>query len=250
MSEKVNPTLFNNEAALAQYDHERLEKLTHAGKIVTDNLRILKKSGQNIVGNCLANQGKFFENNHYPKGDIYDSHSHAQYYYHAHRPESGEHGHFHTFLRAAGMPHNCHPAPYKGKAKRPTGKDAITHFVAVSMDGPGYPTGLFTTNRWVTDETFYRACDVMRILDRFDIELSYPCLATNRVLSSLLALFRPQIEALLFARDQKIDDWRRTHPGVDVYEDRNLEITSIIDINIERQIAAVNAAHKAISRAA
>jgi len=233
---------FDLDAALAALPAEALDRLAAAGVAVKDNLRLLKKSGQNPVGQCLAHQGTFYEEEHYPKGDVYDAESHAQYYYHAHRPESGEHGHFHTFLRAKGMRRSVKPAPYRGDAKRPTGKEALSHIVAVSMNRPGMPIGLFTTNRWVTGETFYAADDVIGMIDRFSIEQSYPCLATNRFLTALMHLFQPQIIALLKQRDETLRAWKQTHPDRDIYEDRDLEITSIVDIDIDRQIAAVRKA--------
>lgn len=231
-------------AALAALSGDELDRMHQSGARIVENLRLLKKSGQNMVGQCLANQGTFYEDEHYPKGDVYDSESHAQYYYHAHRPESGEHGHFHTFLRAAGMPRMVKPIAYTGKAKRPSGKDALSHIVAVSMNRPGMPVSMFTTNRWVTDETFYPAADVIKMLDRFSIEQSYPCLATNRALTAVLHLFKPQVIALLDRRDRTIEAWSETHPDRDVYEDRELEITSIIDINVDQQLAAIKKARR------
>ncbi|MCR9135110.1 MAG: hypothetical protein NXI27_03895 [Alphaproteobacteria bacterium] len=235
---------FDLAARLAELPADDLDRLARAGETVLENLRLLKKSGENPVGRCLAHQGTFYEEEHYPQGDVYDSESHAQFYYHAHRPESGEHGHFHTFLRSAGMKRSVKPVPYSGKVKRPKGKDALSHIVAISMDGPGMPIGLFTTNRWVTGETFYAADDVVEMVDRFDIEQSYPCLATNRTVSALIHLFKPQIVALLRLRDQTLADWKTRHPDRDIYEDRELEITSIIDINVDRQIAAIKQARR------
>ena len=233
---------FDLHAALCDLPRERLQDMAAAGRTVHEMMRILRKSGQNLVGQCLSNQGTFYELDHYPKGDVYDSETHSQYYYHAHRAQVSEHGHFHTFLRAGGMPAGMQPVPYSGKALRPSGKDALTHFIAISMDRPGNPIGLFTTNRWVTDETFYRAEDVISLLDRFCIEMSYPCLATNRTLTALLRLFRPQIEALLLERDRTINAWQAQRPGQDVYDDRELEVTSQLAIDIAAQVAAVEAA--------
>ncbi len=236
------PLKFDLAAALAALSLEELDRIIAAGETANEYLRLLKKSEQNVVGQCLANQGTFFEEEHYPQGDVFDRESHAQYYYHAHRPESGEHGHFHTFLRAAGMRRMVKPVPYSGKTKRPSGKDALSHIVAISMNRPGMPVGMFTTNRWVTGETFYRADDVINMIDRFSIEQSYPCLATNRTISSLMQLFRPQVVALLEQRDKTLSAWATLHPDRDIYEDRELEITSIVDINIERQLTAVKKA--------
>ena len=55
-------------------------------------------------------------------------------------------------------------------------------------------------------------------------------------------LFRPQIERLLRQRDAALADWRRRHPDRDAFEDRELEITSVADISVDAQIAAVAAA--------
>lgn len=233
------PLNFDLASALARQPRQRLLAMAEAGGVIEDSYRLLAKAGTNVVAQCIAHQGTFYELDHYPKGDVYDGEFHAQYYYHAHRPESGEHGHFHTFLRAKAMPSHVKPVPYSGKAKRPKGKDALAHLVAISMNRPGFPVGLFTTNRWVTDETFYPAGDVISMLDRFKIDHTFPCLAVNRWITAMVDLFRPQIEALVRARDETMSQWAQAHPDRDIYEDRSLEITSIMDIDAGRQIAAV-----------
>ena len=66
----------------------------------------------------------------------------------------------------------------------------------------------------------------------------------------MLRLFRPQIETLLYERDEVIAKWADEHPDEDVYEDRDLELTSTIDINIDKQISAVLQALSAVGKAA
>lgn len=221
---------------------ERLRQMSEAGKRILRTYKQLEKAGSNVVGRVLAHQGTFYEHDHYPKGDVYDDETKSQYYYHAHRAESGEHGHFHTFVRAAAIPGGIEPAPYDGTADRPLGDEAICHLVAVSMNRPGFPEGLFTVNRWVTAETFYAADDAIAILDRFAIDHVYPCLAVNWWLTDMLRLFRPQIAALLVERDQVIGAWQRKHPDRDVYEDRELEVTSALPVDVDKQIRAVEQA--------
>ena len=223
---------------------ERLEGMREAGAAILGSYRALEKAGANLVGQCLANQGTFFELEHYPKGDVFDEETASQYYYHAHRPESGEHGHFHCFLRHEGMPESMEPVPYSGEADRPEGEEALCHLIAISMNGQGFPTHLFTTNRWVTDETFYSAADTLELVDRFSVDHVFPCLATNIWITSMLRLFWPQIRELLKARDEVIRKWALEHPGVDVFEDRGLDLTSIMEINVDEQIALVEAALK------
>ena len=96
---------------------EQLERMDAAGADILDCYRLLKKASANVVGQVLAHQGKFYELDHYPTGDVYDRETHSQYYYHAHRAESGEHGHFHTFLRAKGMPEGVEPIVYEGEGQ-------------------------------------------------------------------------------------------------------------------------------------
>jgi len=195
-----------------------------------------------VVGQTIANQGTFYEMDHYPSGDVYDDDSHGQYYYHAHR--GGEHGHFHTFLRAKGMPKHIKPIPYDGKGEHPQGQDALCHLIAISMSNPGFPIALFTTNKWVTGESWYRAEDTKALIEHFSIEHVFPCLAVNQWIGAMLCLFTPQIKQLVDERDRCIEAWANKHRDTDVYEDRNLEITSITSIDVAKQTAAVNRALK------
>lgn len=195
----------------------------------------------NTVERVIEHHGTFYEMDHYPPGDVYDEETGSQYYYHSHRPESGEHGHFHTFIRAEAIPENMEPYPYTGEAEQALGEDAICHLIAISMDAQGLPVELFTTNRWVTGETFYSAKDTISLLQKFEIDHVYPCLGTNRWLTGMLRLFLPQIEQLLIERDNKITEHQAQNPDKDVFEDEDLEVTSIINIDIDTQVAAVDA---------
>lgn len=227
---------------LAGLDAAALESMAEAGAHILECYRVLRKGGLNIVGEVLRDQGTFYEFEHYPKEDVFDDESHCQYYYHAHRAEAGEHGHFHLFIRQPGMPEGMSPVAYDGEEPWPAGDQALTHLVAVSMDGYGFPIGLFATNRWVAGETWYRAEDIIAMLDRFRVDHAYPSWPVNIWLSNLLVLFRPQVEWLLRDRDRVLAQWRDDHPGIDAYEDRRLEITGSLPIDVEAQIRAVIAA--------
>jgi len=216
-----------------------LQMMKDGGDQVNFALQSLKKGGVNIVGECLKNQGTFFELEHYPKGDVYDSDSYVQYYYHAHREDRVEHGHFHTFMRGGGIPSSIKPVDYDGDIVWPTGADAVSHIICISMNNPGFPTGLFATNRWVTGETWYSCKDVISMLDSWEIDHAYPNLAVNHWISGMMKLFRPQIIALLEHRDEVIDHWRGQHPDQDVFEDRKLEVTGEYDISVDKQYANI-----------
>jgi hypothetical protein len=107
------------------------------------------------------------------------------------------------------------------------------------MDAWGWPIGFFVTNRWVTDETWYPAEQVARLLPCFEIDHAWPSLPVNRALGALLQLFRPQIHALLRERDEAIRRRARVQPGADVLEDRDLEVLAEIRIDVGAQVAAV-----------
>ncbi|WP_157496614.1 DUF6969 family protein [Hahella ganghwensis] len=206
--------------------------LKEAATSLIECYRLLEKAGINIVGEILKGQGTFYEMDHYPKDDVYDNETHAQYYYHAHRNLEEEHGHFHTFLRAKGYGREIPPAPGFLKTEPwPEGGEALCHFVGVSMDRWGYPIGLFATNRWVTDQTWYSAETSISLLDKFRVEHAHPNLVVNLWITQLLKLFKPHIEHLLYHRDQVIESWRQMFQGRDVLEDRELEVTGYFPID-------------------
>ena len=225
---------------------ERLDTMLAAGEEISECYRVLKKGGANIVGEVLKGQGKFVELDHYPKGDVYDKETHGQYFYHAHRGMPGENGHFHTFVRAKAIPDDIVPVPYDGNQPWPKGDNLVAHFVAISMDRYGFPIGLFGTNRWVTDEAWHCADDMIRLLPRFEIDHAVPSWPTNRWITAMFKLFRPQVEALLRQRDRVVDAWSAKHPDVDVFEDRKLEITGWLRVSVKRQLEAARGARAAL----
>jgi hypothetical protein len=228
--------------------------------------RLLGASGDSVVAEALRGAGPFYEWHHYPAQDVYDPATHAQFFYHAHpapdRP--GEHGHFHTFLRGRGMPPGVRPLvlPELAIADAPAAPAAVPsapqpnpgededgwcHLVAIAMDAQGRAVRLFTTNRWVTGETWYTAADVAAMLDRFAVGGEAPL---NQWITAVFGLFRPQIAELLAARDAAVMAWRRRRRGkVHVFEDRRLEVTSSAEIDLEAQQLAVEAALRRVGEA-
>lgn len=224
----------------------QLQAMQRAGLEILACYRVLKKGEMNLVGEVLRdtlNRGEtFYEFNHYPEDDVYDRETHAQYYYHAHRGEVGEHGHFHCFLRPKGMPAGVAPIEHPATDPWPQGDEALSHLLAIAMDGYGFPTSLFTTNRWVTAEAWYPAEQVMQMLDRFVIDHAFPSWPLNRWISAMFVLYRPHIEVLLKRRDEVVWAWAAAHPREDVFEDRELDITSQIDISVEEAMRRIEQA--------
>ncbi len=198
----------------------------------------LEKGETNVVAEVLKGQGTFYEMNHYPEGDVFDTSSGSQYYYHAHRGPEQEHGHFHLFLRASAFDKDIAPARGEEVSEPwPEGDEALMHLVGISMDAYGLPQGLFVTNRWVTDETWFSAEDVIRHLDRFAVTHATPNWAVNIWLTAFVRLFREEIIALIRERDRQIAAARKSAPGADVLEDRHLEILAWQPVDLAATLA-------------
>jgi len=219
---------------------EELETMAAAAARVLECYRVLAKSGSNVVAEVLRGQGTFYEWDHYPEGELIDPETHSQYFYHSHR--EGEHGHFHTFLREAGMPGDCRPVKQSDAPFMKERDDKVSHLIAISVNRQGFPIRLFTTNRWLTGDNWYAADDVIRMLDRFEMDLAAPSWAVNIWITAMVRLFRPQIIELTRKRDCTLAAWQQAHPDVDAFEDRGCDVTSIRRIPFAAQIERVNAA--------
>ncbi|MEQ8505209.1 MAG: hypothetical protein RIB80_07775 [Rhodospirillales bacterium] len=232
----------------------RLKDMEQAAATVQENLRKLASQSATVITEILKGQGDFVPWDHYPAGDVYDWDSHAQYYYHAHpadNPAPGgpygfwkrEHGHFHTFLRAKGMPPGTLPADVPGVDTNQDSDTALCHIVAISMNEDGLPFRLFTTNRWVTGEQWHDAETVIGLIDRFSLTCALPSRPVNSWITAMLRLFRPQVEELLRQRDAALAN-RLSRPATvepSAFDDRGLEITSVMEISIEDQMDMLTA---------
>lgn len=224
-------------ATIADMNTESLEQVANAAADIVAAMQSFAAAGSNIVFEVLQG-APFVELEHYPPGDICDPENGSQYYFHAHppaRPSYSDFGHFHLFLR-----------PEKtggvGGLSRSRDDKTICHLAGISVDRRGFPVGLFTTNRWVTDEAFYTAEDTIAMLDRFQIEGPVPAPEVNLWVSAVPVVYRADIEALIRERDVAIEAWRREHPERDVFEDRRLEILSWKKINLEDRLAEIREA--------
>jgi hypothetical protein len=202
------------EVKLAALPREDLEAMLAAGKEVRACCRELTRTGDSLVGEMLRGQGPVREWTHYPTGDVVDDVTGAIYYYHVHDSAPG---HFHAFMG--------------------TGR-SMTHLIAIAMNATGTPVRLFTTNRWVTGEAWRPAAEVIRMVERFTVARATPSWPVNRWIGAMIRLFRPQIAALIAARDATV----AAHGGEAALDNRALEITSVLDIDVERQIAAIRSA--------
>ena len=223
---------------------EDLEARLDAAATISETMRVLQKSGTNLVAEILGTAKAFTVWDHLPVGDVYDPQSYSQYYYHAHPKDAeepsihdDEHGHFHLFLRGPGMGDAC-PAP--GNQKIPNDpSDIAAHLIGIGMDAMGTPIRLFTTNRWVTGEVWYPAEEVIACLERFEIDSTKPSWPLNLWISAMVRLYKSQIAQLLRERDETVAYWRARYPEGDVFEDRALEVTSALEINLAKDVEAL-----------
>ena len=233
------------------------EREADAAAVLCDCRQVLAARGSTILDEATEGAVDIAAWRRFPEGEVYDPASHAQYFYHCHSaPAEGspagrdEHGHFHLFLRAEGVPTGITPLllpelaianaplPRQSAPLKRGGRDEVVHLVAIAIDGHGEPIRLFTTNRWVTGETWYRADDVIRMLDRFQVEAAGVSAVLNRWLGAMVRLFKPEITVLLRNRDKTVTDWRWRR-RTNVFEDPRLEITSNFEIDLDARLGAV-----------
>src|SRR5579871_3820844 len=100
----------------ARLSRVALEAMAESGRALIASARAMAAAGTSPLAEALQGATAVYEWRHYPEGDVYDPQSHAQYFYHAHPAGERklvesvvEHGHFHTFLRAGGMPAGVSP---------------------------------------------------------------------------------------------------------------------------------------------
>ncbi|EIL96891.1 DUF6969 family protein [Rhodanobacter thiooxydans] len=147
------------------------------------------------------------------------------FYYHSHdRGTPGEHGHFHVFTDLPRV-----------RGKRVSG---FSHLVGIGVDARGLPLRLFTTNRWVTAETWQDAQAMTAKFARLVAARPDASDRLERWLHDLLVLFAPQIRLLLARRDRRV----AAHGGEGVFEDRRMYVLSCCKVSLTDQVAAIDAA--------
>ncbi len=148
------------------------------------------------------------------------------YYYHSHAVSGAlrqEHGHYHLFAQLG--------ADDKGTPR-------YTHIVAIGVDARGLPLRLFTTNRWVTNETWQTAERVVDLANRIARDTDPAEDATARWLRAQLGIFAPQINALLHHRDRRVRIRTQGGRRPGLMEDRRMHVLSQCRVSFERQLAA------------
>ena len=199
-----------------------------AAGAVVEQIAAWAQRGDSAPARLLEPGSEFVEWAHYPQPDAVAPGSGWRFYYHAHAARqrlAGEHGHFHIFV----------PPPADTEAMA---ANRYSHLVGISVDARGLPLRLFTTNRWVTDETWQDAASLERHLRRPGLHEADPS-DVALWLDNLLVLFADEIAALLEARDRRLADGVG---GLDRrrLEDHRLRIPSQCRVNLARRVAALD----------
>ncbi|MBQ0960809.1 hypothetical protein KAK06_17780 [Ideonella sp. 4Y11] len=167
----------------------------------------LARRGLGLAQAALAGARRIETLRHYPRGDVIDTDNRSQFYYHLHRssrcpPE--EHGHFHLFTR------------------RPDG--GFSHLAGLSLDDRGWPIRWFTTNRWVTGETWLAAPALCADIDRFAPRTAGRLAPVARWLGAMVRLHRDSLKALLRRRDAVVARQLQRRKAEDFFEDRRHDV--------------------------
>lgn len=193
-----------------------LRALRRAGAELLEVMQALQRKGRNVVTELMRDARAMNEWDHFPADDAFDADTGYRWYYHAH-PDSqrgDEHGHFHVFARAP--------------------KSGYTHLVGLSVSAAGLPLRLFTTNRWVTNEVYAPAGPVLRRLQQFGMDKPAGLALVHRWLGAVIGVFRPQLQALLVARDRRVDAARITRPNL--FEDRRTILLSQCRLDLKQHL--------------
>jgi hypothetical protein len=147
----------------------------------------------------------------YPgESGIVDPGTRYQFYYHSHGPDHAA-GHFHTV--------RLFP-------------DHTAHLVAVSMTPDGWPQALFTLNLWSIGDADESAENLRRYVRRFYLAEQVGPPPLVRFVNLIFETFGPQIERLQEEKIAALDGHRAAHPGLDVFEDRSLEVLSRVEVDV------------------
>ena len=247
MAPSTGPIIAPPFADLSPLPRARLVALRRAARDLFAVLEQCTRDSRHPVSELLAASPEGFTRwCYYPPNPVADASSGSAWFYHAHDPsearEWDEHGHFHCFTSAKKLAKRAKPIALPPDPDPE--KERTVHLTALSIHASGVPKRLFTTNRWVTGECMYEARAVVPLVDRFAIRSDKRFRLTSRWLSALLRLFHPQIAWLLHERDRAIGE-RRASGANDFTEDQTVEAVSVIEIDVDAQLAALDRAWEA-----
>jgi hypothetical protein len=174
--------------------------------------------GSSLAQAALAGVRRFEEFRHHPRNDVADPGTGSRFYYHAHRRDPHEHGHFHLFQYGMDQP------------------GRFVHLAALSLDHRGTPTRWFTTNQWVTGEQWAPAPAVAEALHRFRVDTRGRMAPVARWLGAMVQLFLQPLQQLAHERDLCLAQASRGRTQDHVLEDRHIEVLATLPADLHQRI--------------
>ena len=174
--------------------------------------------GSSLAHAALAGAQRFVELQHCPRHDVSDARAGTKFYYHAHRKDAAEHGHFHLFRYGSG------------------GRGNFVHLAALSLNHHGQATQWFTTNQWVTGEQWAPAERVIDEIAGFEVRTHGRLAPVARWLTAMVRLFQPHLQALLLERDKAMASHTRHRPAEEVWADRQIDVLSATSADLHQRI--------------
>lgn len=203
-------------------------------------LRQYRAAKQSILawGRCVEHHGSLLqsmikglpmrEGERYPDPDVTDRFHGFQYFYHAHRHDTEEHGHIHLFCHAGASGRRR----YIHRENNPWKRSAPSHLLAIGMDAKGMPISLFHVNRWVTAGYWFDASTTAAIIRRIKFDVAEPYTDTSLWVQGFTAMYMPLIVDLLKQRDELLMTREEWLNGEDiVLEDRALDLLNVFHID-------------------
>jgi len=172
---------------------------------------------------AIIGDAPFTANTHYPEGDLVFGGGRWRAYYHAHEMpgahDPAAHGHFHIFVR----PRDA--------------EEGFAHVVGLAVDGQGQPLRWFTTNHWVTGETWRTGAQLGQDMPPPEPEDAH---LAARWLSAMLRFSAPALAVLLDERDAALaaHQSRTTQSEETVRADRTLYVLSEREIDLMGELSA------------
>lgn len=216
------------ETLLATQGLRGLQAMAKAALAVTDPMKRWAADGESVLHQLLGHQPPEAWK-HFPEQDARDTRRGYRWYYHSHdtSERDGEHGHFHLFSE--------HPSGVRGGV-------TLTHLIAIGIDPLGLPTRVFTVNRWVTDEVWRDADQVVRLLTRFRVAGASGTAKADvgEWLAALVQIFEPQIRRTVLERDRSMRERASGGNRPNLRDDRRIEVISTCRVSLVHQIEAID----------
>lgn len=210
-----------------------------AGQRLLNCYAELAQQKKHLLGDLLKGQAPR-QWRHYPDNDAIDTAHGYQWFYHSHSPEDrpgvDDHGHFHLFARRerwSSLSSTKREQEFSNRLRMARRQANTRHLICIGLDAKGIPTRFFTVNSWVTGDLMLSAATTVSLLEQMALNTGFTVI--DRVIGSMMSLFRREIRQLMAMRD----DTLFSQQSAEMLDDENLEVLSEVAIDIDAKLAEV-----------